>query len=128
MTRRPLRAAVPLLALPAVLGGAACTDITVDDGRRTAITLTADPVVAVVGQTVSFTFDAEGQSLAGVRLAYGDGAVDSVAAQGAQTASADLEHAYAAAADYRAIATVIELNGSRRADTVVISVSEGAGG
>ncbi len=54
------------------------------------------PQQAQPSQVVSVRYNAAGRSLQGIVFAWGDGAVDSVATAGAQTAAGTVEHVYEA--------------------------------
>ncbi len=52
------------------------------------------PETGLVGQKLSVLYNVTGRSLSGVVFTWGDGAVDSLATAGAQTASGAREHTY----------------------------------
>lgn len=62
--------------------------------RPTELTLTVDRAEAQPGQDFEFYYQAQGRSMAGLILDYGDGAVDSLGFQGAVTATGRRSHSY----------------------------------
>lgn len=52
------------------------------------------PETGLVGQKLSVLYNVSGRSLSGIVFTWGDGAVDSLATAGAQTASGAREHTY----------------------------------
>lgn len=128
LPRDPRRTVRWVAVAAALVSAGACLDLPVDEGRPTGIVLVANPATATVGETVIFTFEAQGTELFGVLVDYQDGVVDSVRAFGAQTMGADLEHAFTTAADHEVVATVFENSGRTVSDTVVVPVTEASGG
>ena len=86
--RRAVR--IALLSLLA-LAPASCYDDEI--GSPLAIELIG-PENGLVGQKLSVLYNATGRSLSGIVFTWGDGAVDSLATAGAQSASGAREHTY----------------------------------
>lgn len=86
--RRAVR--ITLLSLLA-LAPASCYDDEI--GSPLAIELIG-PQTGLVGQKLSVLYNATGRSLSGIVFTWGDGAVDSLATAGAQSASGAREHTY----------------------------------
>lgn len=84
------------LVLPGLLAASlvACYDDEI--GTPLSIELIG-PATGVVDQKLSVLYNVSGRSLNGIVFTWGDGAVDSLAAAGAQTASGSREHIYEAA-------------------------------
>jgi hypothetical protein len=69
--------------------------------RQTALTLTADRTTTPTGQTVSFRYDAQGRSLAGLVVDFGDGSrPDSLSLGGAVTATGTRVHTFTQAGSF----------------------------
>lgn len=115
-----LRSLAAFLPLSVVL---ACSSSSVEIGKPLAIELTVDRSIGVAAaDTFTFRYEATGQNLLGVVLAFGDGQADSVAAQGATSAGAIRSHVYEFPGTYAAYARAIESFGEAMADTVVVEV------
>jgi hypothetical protein len=84
------------------------------------VTVTATPVVAAVGQAVTFVVNAQGNDLRQVGVFYGDGATDVVETGGATTARIEFGHAYTAAGTYDVIGRAVDgVEGQRDVTTQV---------
>jgi hypothetical protein len=69
--------------------------------RETALTLTPDRTNTPTGQLVSFRYDAQGRSLAGLVIDFGDGSPpDSLGLQGAVTATGTRTHTFTQAGSF----------------------------
>jgi hypothetical protein len=69
--------------------------------RETALTLTPSRTTTPPGQVVEFRYEAQGRSLAGLILDYGDGSnPDSLFLQGAVTATGTFRHSFTQAGSY----------------------------
>ncbi len=86
--RTATRAALLLLT---VIANPSCYDD--DIGSSLSIELIG-PETGLVGQKLSVLYNVSGRSLSGIVFTWGDGAVDSLATAGAQTASGAREHTY----------------------------------
>ncbi len=123
MSTRSGRAGEAALALLLAVQLAACNGVEGPDPQPVSITLTATPVSAPAGTSITFHVEAKGNSLAGLAVAYGDGAVDSLATFLARSAGATRTHAYVDAGTYLARATVLDSDGTSAADSVSVSVT-----
>jgi hypothetical protein len=126
MIRRKISAslvATAVLAGAALTAAAGCSRTTTDVGEPLSITLTVDRTSGRAGvDAFTYHYEAAGTDLLGVVLDFGDGQVDSLAAQGAARAAATRSHVYASPGTYSAHARAMEAFGSVRADTVVVAV------
>lgn len=119
------RAGPRTLVLLTTVGALACVEGIVSGGRPLSIELTAVPTSAAVGDSVEFAVEASGVNLIILRLAFGDGATDSLAAEGAVGATLKRKHAYAEPGPYVATASVLDVSESGLitvADSVVVEV------
>lgn len=80
----------------------------------------ASRTTAVVGDTITFVVDAQGDALVGVAIDYGDLTLDRYQTRGARTARVTFTHAYGAPDSYavQAVATDTKL-GEKSATTQV---------
>jgi len=127
-TRRRTRAReVAVFCLALALSGA-CSFGEVIEPPDLAITVTAQPASALVGDSVVVRFSATGPSLSSVLLAYGDGETELVGTSGASTANGTRRHAYATAGTFEisAAATSAEEQTVTARTTVVIRVAASA--
>jgi PKD repeat protein len=97
-----LRAAAVILA-----GAGACETGDVAEPTPLTITLTAEPSTTVVGEDVTFRFQATGTNLTSITLDFGDGTTHAIGTSGARTASGSALHAYNEAGEYEVVATVL---------------------
>lgn len=73
-----------------------------------------------VDEQVAVRYDAVGRSLQGIVFTWGDGAVDSLATAGAQSASGTMFHTYEAAGDFLVSARVEDsVEGVARAELTI---------
>lgn len=98
--RRPIPA---LLALAAALVAAACDEDPI--GSPLSIEL-AGPGAGVVGEEVAVQYQVRGRRLLGVVFTWGDSAADTLATEGAQSASGTRLHTYDSAGVYTVQARV----------------------
>jgi hypothetical protein len=138
----PLRLSA-LIALAA--GASSCLDNSITGVREMSMVLTASASSVVVGDSVTFNFEAEGTGLFGAIVAYDDGAADSlrfsggfdpidwgdvygaaptdtVFFRGPVAAGATLLHAFAAPGTFAVVGEVIGAGGVA-VDTVVVTVN-----
>lgn len=94
-----------LLAVVALAGLAACSDITFVGGGPVTIKLTANKTAVPAGGSVTFAYDVKGTYIEGVVIEYGDGAADTVYTVGSQTASGTFGHAFELPGSYTVVAT-----------------------
>lgn len=102
-----------------VLGAAAC-----DFGPLEALPLDIEMSVSnanpAVRDSVTFLIDAQGGTLLGVEIAFGDGTQDQFSTSGARTARVHFRHAYTVAGPYTVTATVADgSQGSKDASLLV---------
>ena len=84
------------------------------------ITITAQPVSAAPGDSISFDVTAQGGQLLGVTVDYGDGTGDQFVTGGARTARLTFRHAFAASGTYLVSATVTDAAaGEKEASTEI---------
>ncbi len=107
----------------ALLPAAACLDEDITGTRALAITITADPTAAAVGDDVRFEFVGEGTNIAAVVVGFGDGQADTLTYPAVVEVADFTVHSYDAPGTYTAIATVVAVNG-RLSDEVVVTVSQ----
>jgi hypothetical protein len=94
-------------AFAAALLAWGCSDLSVQGGGPLDITLAVSQTSAAVGTEIEFSFVAQGTSLSGVILDYGDGsALDSIPTSGAQSASGRRQHTYGDAGLFQMTGTV----------------------
>ena len=88
------------------------------------LTLEASPTTVTVGQEVTFTIDARGSQLLGLRMSYGDGpeSFDYLGISGARTARWSNLHAYEEPGTYIATGRVDEI-GDTMSRQVTITVT-----
>lgn len=91
--------------------------------RPTAVDLSSDRTTAPVGEPVDFRYQAQGQSLAGLVIDYGDGSRDSIAALGAQTAAGTVTHAFELAGAFDVTAALLDFSGETAGDTVAVVIT-----
>lgn len=108
-----------ILLLPAALGCYTEDEI----GSPLAIELEG-PESGEVGEQLALRYDVVGRSLQGIVFTWGDGAVDSLATAGAQSAAGTMYHTYEAAGDFLVGARVEDsVEGVARAE-LTIGISE----
>jgi hypothetical protein len=105
-----------------VMALAACGDFSTTI-RPTALTLTPDRTSAQTGQDFEFRYDAQGRSLAGLIIDYGDGGLDSIGLQGAVTATGGRVHAYETPGTYVVTGRLEEFLGGVVNAEVTVSVT-----
>jgi hypothetical protein len=114
----PLRRFVARLVLAGCIVG--CVDPV--DPRPLAITITATPVAAAVGETITFIIDAQGGQLLQIDTQYGDGESSTLATNGATTAHVTLTHAYSATGTYQVIARALDGVEGQKDATVQVTI------
>ena len=95
------------------------------------VTLTADPVTAVVGQEIEFFYTTRGSNIEGTVLDYGNGQSETIpyiytgrAPVNIQTQTGRFDHAYDQAGTFVARATVTDVAGAEESAEVTIQVVE----
>ena len=92
--------------------------------RETALTLTADRTTAATGQTIEFRYDAQGRSLAGLIVDFGDGSPpDSLFLQGAVTATGRRSHAFTRAGSFVVTGRLEEFFGNAVEQAIPVTVT-----
>ncbi len=99
-----------------------CQAGSLTDPAPTSISLTAEKTTAATGEEVEFTVEAAGAALLGIVVTYGDGGVDSVATEGARTATARLTHAYLDVGTYLVTARVVDGVGTSATDELSMEI------
>jgi hypothetical protein len=66
-----------------------------------------------VAETVTVRVEGTGRNIERLVVHFGDGAADSIAAQGAQVAAFSSKHAYESAGAFRIDAAVVDFSGAR---------------
>ncbi len=99
---RTTRRSLLLVALAAACGGGSLAPLPLD------IHLQANKATAAPGETVSFVVNAQGGTLVGVEINYGDGSTDLFPTSGARTARVTFGHTYSTAGTYQVRATVTD--------------------
>lgn len=92
--------------------------------RETALTLTADRTTTPTGQTVEFRYDAQGRSLAGLIIDFGDGSnPDSLSLQGAVTATGRRTHSFTQTGSFIVTGRLEELFGGVAEQVIPMTVT-----
>lgn len=108
-----------LVGFIVLAGFAACDDASLDP-LPLDISIEASRVTAAPGDTIRFLVSAQGGSLLGVAMAFGDSNGDQRATGGARTARVTFPHTYSAVGVYEASATVTDaVAGDKRASIEV---------
>lgn len=114
--RRHLQIALTVAVASSAL---ACGDFSTTV-RPTEVTITPNLTAAKVGQQIEFRYSAQGRSMAGLIIEYGDGGLDSIGLGGAVTATGFKNHTYASAANYLVTARLEDfLQNSAQAEVTV---------
>ena len=114
----------PWAALLALLPAALACSSDVEVGSPLAIKIDG-PSGGVAGEALGVRYDVVGRSLQGIVFSWGDGAVDSLATAGAQSASGTMYHTYEAAGDFLVGARVEDsVEGVAKAE-LAINIREG---
>lgn len=74
------------------------------------------------GDSVTFTVNAQGGSLFGVQMSYGDGVEESFNTGGARTARVNFRHAFEAVGTYDVQATVTDASAGAKSASIAITV------
>jgi hypothetical protein len=86
------------------------------------IGIEARPTTAAPGDTISFVVSAQGGSLVGVAMVFGDNTGDQFATGGARVAEITFRHAYSAVGVYEASATVTDALAGDKSASVEVRV------
>jgi plastocyanin len=104
-----------------LIGVAACETATLDP-LPLSVEIEASRTTAAPGDTITFVVSAQGGSLAGVAIAFGDNSTAQFATGGARTAEVAFRHAYTAVGVYAASATVTDALAGDKTASVEIRV------
>jgi hypothetical protein len=110
-----------VLALVLLVGLVACGDGSLDP-LPLEITVQASRATAAPGDAIAFVVTAQGGSLVGVAIDYGDSNTDLYGVGGARTARVTFDHAYEAVGTYHVLARVADAIAGEREATVEIRV------
>ncbi len=110
-----------LLRSVLLVGLAACGDGSLDP-LPLEISIQASRTTAAPGEAINFVVTAQGGSLLGVAIDYGDTTTDLYGAGGARTARVTFSHAYTAAGTYQVRARVTDAIAGDKDATVEVSV------
>ena len=114
-----MRRAILAVLIGLFTGPTACGDGSLDP-LPLSITLELSRTSAAPGEPVQFVANAQGGTLLGISIDYGDGSTDEFATGGARTARRTFSHAFAAAGVYQVRATVSDAaTGSQHADAQI---------
>ena len=104
-----------------VLVATSCLDNSITGVRSLTLTLTVEPATALVGDSITFRYEATGTDLSTIQLDYGDGETGSVPSLGAGAVDMTglLKHAYAAAGSYVATGTAYDNTGALSQEVTV---------
>jgi hypothetical protein len=109
------------LGFVVLVGFAACDDVTLDP-LPLDIGIETSRATAAPGDTIIFVVSAQGGSLVGVAMAFGDSNGDQFATGGARTAQVTFRHAYSAVGVYEASATVTDAAAGDKSASVEVRV------
>jgi hypothetical protein len=87
------------------------------------LTVEANRATAAPGDTITFVTNAQGGSLVGVEIDYGDNSTDSFATGGARTARITFRHAYQQRASFTVRAVVTDAVAGTREATIAVTVN-----
>jgi hypothetical protein len=104
-----------------LIGIAACDTATLDP-LPLDIGIEASRTTAAPGDTIGFVVTAQGGSLVGVAMAFGDNNSAQFATGGARTAEVPFRHAYSAVGVYEASATVTDARAGDKSASVEVHV------
>jgi hypothetical protein len=110
-----------LLGLVLLIGLGGCGDGSLEP-LPLAITIQASRTTAAPGDAINFVVTAQGGTLLGVAIDYGDSTTEVYGAAGARTATVTFSHAYEAVGTYQVVARVADALAGERDATVEIRV------
>ncbi|MEW5918534.1 MAG: hypothetical protein AB1762_19180 [Gemmatimonadota bacterium] len=87
------------------------------------LTVEANRTTAATGDTVTFVTNAQGGSLVGVEIDYGDNTTDTFATGGARTARITFRHAYQQRATFTVRAVVTDALAGTKEATIAVTVN-----
>jgi len=112
-----------VLAAAAVMGATAACESSVTGPRALSLTITPSATTAAVGDSLTFTANAEGTALVDLEADYGDGANETVTVSASQTVSVRFRHAYSAPGTYTVTVTASDEVKGHTTATVAIHIS-----
>src|SRR5206468_3374572 len=101
---------------------AACGDATLEP-LPLDVALVANPLTAVAGDTISFSVTAQGGSLFGVEMDYGDGVVEPYGTSGARTARVTFRHAFKLKGTYTVSVTATDASAGQKKANLDVRVN-----
>lgn len=110
-----------LLGLLLLFGIAACGDATLEP-LPLDIRMTANRATAAPGDSISFVVTAQGGSLVGFVVEFGDGADSSFSTAGARTAQVTFRHAFANLGTFTVSAMITDAFAGQKSAAVDVSV------
>ncbi|MGH7695012.1 MAG: PKD domain-containing protein [Gemmatimonadaceae bacterium] len=111
-----------LSCLAIVIGLAGCTPSTLEP-KPLDIGLEANRTTTVPGDTLTFVVSAQGGTLVGIEIDYGDNVLDQFATAGAHTARVTFRHAYLQPGSYTVKAVVTDAAAGQKQATIEIRVN-----
>jgi PKD domain len=110
-----------LFGLLLLFGAAACGDATIEP-LPLDIRVEASRATAAPGDTISFRVTAQGGTLVGVEMDFGDGADDSFGTSGARTAQVTFRHSYTSTGNFTVSAVLTDAFAGQKTTALGISV------
>jgi hypothetical protein len=110
----------PLLLGLLIVVTSACESLT-SSARQFAARLEANPLVGMLGDTVTFVVDVTANNVSAVFINYGDSSSDQFSTGGTPNARVTFKHAYLATGNYMARATVSDaVIGNREVSQLIV--------
>ena len=112
-----------LLVAPLLIAAlAACGDVTLAP-LPFQVGLEASRIMTVPGDTITFSVTAQGGSLFGVEMDYGDGVVEPYGTSGARTARVTFRHSFKLKGTYTVSVTATDATAGQKQAAVEVKVS-----
>jgi len=105
-----------------VIGLAACTPATLEP-KPLDIGVEANRTTTVPGDTLTFVVSAQGGTLAGIEIDFGDNILDQFGTGGARTARVTFRHAYLERGSYTVRAIVTDAAAGQKQATIEVRVN-----
>ena len=115
-----LRNALSCLAI--AIGLASCTPATLEP-KPLDIGVEVNRTTTVPGDTLTFVVSAQGGTLVGVEIDYGDNVLDQFGTAGARTARVTFRHAYVERGSYTVKAVVTDAAAGQKQATIEVRVN-----